>query len=113
MEAVPLDTSLYKEALVVVGAAGVVIPVFHRLCISPVLGHMLVGIVVGPFGLASFAPHLPSLTTISIGEPSSIEPIARLGVVPLLFMIGLELSFERLRPYCTDRPVNRSSPDLI
>jgi monovalent cation:H+ antiporter-2, CPA2 family len=97
MEAVPLDTSLYKQALVVLGAAAVVIPLFHRLRVSPVLGYMLVGIVVGPFGLAAFAPHLPQLAAISISEPASIEPIARLGVVLLLFMIGLELSFERLR----------------
>ena len=57
---------------------------------------MLVGIVVGPFGLASLAPSLPWLSAISIGEPGTIEPIANLGVVLLLFMIGLELSFERL-----------------
>jgi CPA2 family monovalent cation:H+ antiporter-2 len=96
MEAPPLDTSLYKEALVVLGAAGVVIPLFHRLRVSPVLGFMLVGIVVGPFGLASLAPRLPWLSAITIAEPESIAPIADLGVALLLFMIGLELSFERL-----------------
>src|SRR6478736_5771396 len=96
MEAVPFDASVYKQALVVLGAAGVVIPLFHRLHDSSVLGFMLVGIVVGPFGLASLAPGLPWLAAISIGDPTSIEPIARLGVVLLLFMIGLELSSERL-----------------
>src|SRR5438045_2522750 len=96
METIPLDTSVYKQALIVLGAAGVVIPLFHRLHISPVLGFMLVGIVVGPFGLASLAPHLPWLSAITISAPESIEPIARLGVVLLLFMIGLELSLERL-----------------
>jgi CPA2 family monovalent cation:H+ antiporter-2 len=95
MEA-PVDFSLYKEALVVLGAAGVVIPLFHRLRVSAVLGFMLVGIAVGPFGLASLAPRLPWLAAITIGDPESIEPIAQLGVVLLLFMIGLELSFERL-----------------
>jgi CPA2 family monovalent cation:H+ antiporter-2 len=92
MEA-PLDTSLYKEALVVLGAAGVVIPLFHRLRVSPVLGFMVVGVVVGPFGVASVAPWL---TAVTISDPDSIQPIARLGVALLLFMIGLELSFERL-----------------
>src|SRR2546421_4338470 len=96
METAPLDTSFYKQALIVLGAAGVVIPLFHRLRVSPVLGFMLVGIVVGPFGLASLAPHLPWLSAITISTPASIEPIAQLGVVLLLFMIGLELSFERL-----------------
>ena len=96
MEAHALDTSVYKEALVVLGAAGVVIPLFHRLRVSPVLGFMLVGVVVGPFGIASLAPHLPWLGAITITEPDSITPIADLGVALLLFMIGLELSFERL-----------------
>lgn len=96
METAPLDTSFYKQALIVLGAAGVVIPIFHRLRVSPVLGFMLVGIVVGPFGLASLIPHLPWLSAITISTPASIEPIAHLGVVLLLFMIGLELSFERL-----------------
>jgi monovalent cation:H+ antiporter-2, CPA2 family len=96
MEATPLETSFYKEALIVLGAAGVVIPLFHRLRISSVLGFMLVGIVVGPFGLNSFAAYLPWLSVITISASESIEPIAHLGVVLLLFMIGLELSFERL-----------------
>src|SRR5690348_11302510 len=96
MEAVPLNTSFYKEALIVLGAAGIVIPLFHRLHVSPVLGFMLVGVTVGPFGLASLTPYLPWLSAITIGAPASIEPIAHLGVVLLLFMIGLELSFERL-----------------
>ncbi len=96
METATLDTALYREALIVLGATGVVIPLFHRLHVSSVLGFMLVGIVVGPFGLASLAPRLPWLSVITISAPESIEPIARLGVVLLLFMIGLELSFERL-----------------
>ena len=96
MENIPLDSSFYKQALIVLGAAGVVIPLFHRLRLSPVLGFMLVGIVVGPFGLASLIPHLPWLSAVTISPPASIEPIAELGIVLLLFMIGLELSFERL-----------------
>ncbi|HEY8290635.1 MAG TPA: cation:proton antiporter, partial [Acetobacteraceae bacterium] len=82
--------------LVVLGAAGVVIPLFLRLRLSSVLGFMLVGVVVGPFGIASLAPHMPWLSAITISEADSIQPIAQLGVVLLLFMIGLELSFERL-----------------
>jgi len=54
-------------------------------------------VAVGPFGLASLNRYLPWLSAITISEPETIEPIARLGVVLLLFMIGLELSFERLK----------------
>jgi CPA2 family monovalent cation:H+ antiporter-2 len=97
MEAAPLNASFYREALIVLGAAALVIPLFHRLRISSVIGFMLVGVAVGPFGIASLAQHLPWLSAMTISEPESIEPIAQLGVVLLLFMIGLELSFERLQ----------------
>ncbi len=85
-----------REALIVLGAAGVVVPLFHRLRISPVLGFMLVGAVVGPFGLGRLAGSFPWLSAVTIASPAAIQPIARLGVVLLLFMIGLGLSFERL-----------------
>jgi monovalent cation:H+ antiporter-2, CPA2 family len=95
MEAVP-DMSLYKVALIVLGAAGVVIPLFHRLRISPVLGFILVGVAVGPFGFGALTSHYAWLTVVTIGAPQAIQPVADLGVTLLLFMIGLELSFERL-----------------
>jgi len=95
MEAVP-DISLYKVSLIVLGAAGVVIPLFHRLQVSSVLGFMLVGMAVGPFGFGALAEHYSWLTAVTIDTPHAIQPIADLGVTLLLFMIGLELSFERL-----------------
>lgn len=96
MEAATINTLFYKEALIILSAAAIVIPLFHRLHVSSVLGFMLVGVVVGPFGLGSLAQQFPWLSVITIGEPQSITPIANLGVVLLLFMIGLELSLERL-----------------
>lgn len=89
-------TSLYKEALIVLGAAGVVIPLVQRLRVSPVLGYMLVGMAVGPFGLGALTPQIPVLSDVTIADPGAIAPIAELGVVLLMFMIGLELSFERI-----------------
>jgi CPA2 family monovalent cation:H+ antiporter-2 len=74
-----------------------VIPLFHRLRLSPVLGFMLVGVAVGPFGLATLADHVPLLGFITLSRPEMIEPIAELGISMLMFMIGLELSLERLR----------------
>src|SRR5947209_2256387 len=96
METIPLDSSFYKQALIVLGAAGVVIPLFHRLQVSSVLGFMLVGIVVGPFGVGALTGRYPWLTAVTIDDPHAIQPVADLGVTLLLFMIGLELSFERL-----------------
>lgn len=88
--------ALYKEALIVLGAAGVVIPLVQRLRLSPVLGYMLVGMAVGPFGFGALTARLPFLSVVTIDDPAAIQPIAELGVVLLMFMIGLELSFERL-----------------
>ena len=86
-----------RDALVVLGAAAVVIPLFHRLRVSPVLGFMLVGMVVGPAGLGALADRVPPLSWITIADRGRIEPLAELGVVLLLFMIGLELSWERIK----------------
>ena len=73
------------------------IPLFHRLRLSPVLGFMLVGVAVGPFGLATLADSFPLLGAITLNRSESIQPIAELGVSTMMFMIGLEMSFERLR----------------
>jgi CPA2 family monovalent cation:H+ antiporter-2 len=86
-----------KDALVILGAAGVVIPAFARLKISPVIGFILVGILVGPFALGAMAHHRPWLDALSISDRHAIEPFAELGIVLLLFSAGLHISFRRLR----------------
>jgi len=93
----PADPAVFKEAMIVLGAAGVVVPLVHRLRISPVLGFLGVGVIVGPFGLGSLTGSFPWLSSISITRPQAIESVAELGVVLLMFMIGLEMAFERLR----------------
>jgi monovalent cation:H+ antiporter-2, CPA2 family len=90
------STSGLSDALVILGAAGVVIPAFARFRVSPVIGFILVGILVGPAGLGAMADGLPWLNYITISNPETIEPLAEFGVVLLLFSIGLELSFRRL-----------------
>ena len=85
-----------KDALVILGAAGIVIPAFARLKISPVVGFIIVGMIVGPFGLGALAEHHPWLDPITIRDREGIEPFAEFGIILLLFAIGLELSFRRL-----------------
>ena len=89
-------TTTMSDALVVLGAAGIIIPAFARARITPVIGFILVGVLVGPFGLGRLVGQFPSLYYITITKPEAIAPFAELGVILLLFEIGLELSFARL-----------------
>ncbi len=94
--AIELDNTGFSDALVILGAAGLVIPAFARFKISPVIGFILVGLLVGPSGLGRLVPDHPWLYYLTITDPESIKPFAELGIVLLLFSIGLELSFRRL-----------------
>jgi CPA2 family monovalent cation:H+ antiporter-2 len=90
------ETSAIGNALVVLGAAGIVIPAFARFKISPVIGFILVGLAVGPSGLGALAGEYPWLKHVTIGSTEDIALFGELGIILLLFSIGLELSFRRL-----------------
>lgn len=85
-----------SDALVILGAAGVVIPVFARFRITPIIGFILIGVLVGPSGLGALADDHPWLYYITITNVVRLVPFADFGIVLLLFAIGLELSFNRL-----------------
>jgi monovalent cation:H+ antiporter-2, CPA2 family len=85
-----------REPLVILIAAAVVVPLLHRLKISPVLGFILCGIVLGPSVLGALGTDIPVLHWLAIQDREAIAPVAELGIMFLLFAIGLELSFERL-----------------
>jgi len=89
-------TAALSDALVILGAAGIVIPAFARLRITPIIGFILVGLAVGPYGLGSLVDEYPWLFHVTITNPHAIEPFAEFGIILLLFSIGLELSFARL-----------------
>ncbi|HXS48794.1 MAG TPA: cation:proton antiporter [Sphingomicrobium sp.] len=89
-------TSGFSDALVILGAAGIVIPAFARLRISPIIGFILIGILVGPAGLGALAARNPWLNYLTISNAQRVEPFAELGIIMLLFSIGLELSLRRL-----------------
>ena len=76
--------SLILEAAVFLAAAIVVVPLFRRLGLGDVLGFLCAGVLIGPSGLAI------------IDDPDDVLHFAELGVVFLLFIIGLELQPARL-----------------
>ena len=94
--ALDFSSPALSDALVVLGAAGLVIPAFARLRISPVIGFILVGVVVGPFALGALVDRAPWLFYVTISDPESMTVFGEFGIILLLFSVGLELSFRRL-----------------
>lgn len=86
----------YSDALVVLGTAGIVIPLVRRIGLSPILGYLGAGAVLGPLGLGTFKAQVPALYWLTVVDARNVSAFAELGVVFLLFLIGLELSFQRL-----------------
>jgi len=91
--ALNLESSAFKDMVLVLGAAGLVIPAFSALRISPVIGFILVGVAAGPHGLG----QVPGLDWLALSNPASLAAPAELGVALLLFALGLELSLDRIR----------------
>ncbi|MGO4704739.1 monovalent cation:proton antiporter-2 (CPA2) family protein [Microvirga sp. 2MCAF38] len=76
--------SFLPPILTFCGAAVVAVPLFRLIGLSAVLGYLAAGVIIGPSGLAL------------VGDPESIATVAELGVVLLLFIIGLELKISHL-----------------
>jgi len=76
--------SLLQESIVYLLAAIIMVPISRRLGLGSVLGYLAAGIVIGPFGAKL------------IQDPEHILHFAELGVVFLLFIVGLELQPSRL-----------------
>jgi glutathione-regulated potassium-efflux system protein KefB len=80
----PHEGSLLQAAVVFLLAAVLTVPLAKRLQLGAVLGYLFAGVIIGPSVLGL------------IGNPESVSHISELGVVLLLFIIGLELSPKRL-----------------
>ncbi|MEL6287424.1 MAG: monovalent cation:proton antiporter-2 (CPA2) family protein [Pseudomonadota bacterium] len=82
-----MTESYLAQAAVFLAAAAIAAPIAKRLKIGSVLGYMAAGVLIGPFGLGF---------VYEVYEVESILHFAELGVVLLLFLIGLELRPARL-----------------
>lgn len=94
--AASINIPVYSDALVLLATAGVVVPLVKRSGFSPVLGYLCAGALLGPLGIGRFVGDVPLLYWFTVSEPKNLAGLADLGVVFLLFLIGLELSYERL-----------------
>ncbi|WP_235079896.1 cation:proton antiporter [Asticcacaulis sp. AC402] len=87
----------YLFIIVFLLASAVIVPIFQRYKISSVLGFLLVGVMLGPDVFGRISSHMSWLDDFSVMQSSAVHQLAELGVVFLLFSIGLELTFERLK----------------
>ncbi|WP_273671635.1 monovalent cation:proton antiporter-2 (CPA2) family protein [Janthinobacterium fluminis] len=85
-----------RETLLFLALAGIFIPLLQRLRVNQVLGFLAVGALFGPFGFGLWAPSQPWLGHFTFMRVEQVSGLAELGVMFLMFMIGLELSTERL-----------------
>lgn len=79
------EVSYLPDVLVLLLAAVVIVPIFQYIRINSVIGYLIAGALIGPYGWAL------------VQEVEGTHRLAEFGIVFLLFAIGLELSFDRLR----------------
>ena len=78
------EQGFLHQALIYLAAGVLVVPVFKRLGLGSVLGYLVAGVAIGPWGLAF------------VTKPEAILDFAEFGVVLLLFLVGLELNPKRV-----------------
>ena len=69
-----------REVIIFLVAAGIIVPIAQRFRVSPVFGFLIVGIAIGPFGIARFAGTLPWLSYAVIADREGVRALAELGI---------------------------------
>ena len=87
---------MIKDALVFFVAAGLIVPALRVVKLPTVIAFILAGVALGPSGLGRFYDMWPVLEFVTISDPAAAAPFAELGILFLLFLLGLELSFGKL-----------------
>jgi CPA2 family monovalent cation:H+ antiporter-2 len=87
---------LATQALVFLAGTALVIPALRRVGLSPIMGFLLIGVLMGPYALGRLGETYPWLAPFALSNDSVTRFLADLGVVFLLFIIGLEVTLERL-----------------
>jgi CPA2 family monovalent cation:H+ antiporter-2 len=85
-----------RETLLFLALAGILIPLLQRYRVNQILGFLALGMLIGPFGLWLWVGHLPWLSNFTFMRVEGAIALGELGVLFLMFTIGLELSAERL-----------------
>jgi len=86
----------FREIVLFLVFAGVLIPLLGKWRVNQVLGFLAAGVLVGPFGAGRLSQDWPWMAWFTFPRQESVASLAELGVIFLMFTIGLELSFKRL-----------------
>src|SRR5437764_15247658 len=81
MDAHPADLGFLSFLCALLAAAVISVPIARRLKLSAIVAYLAAGVIIGPWGLGV------------VHAPETILTVAEIGVVLLLFLIGLELEF--------------------
>ena len=85
-----------RETLLFLALVGILIPLLQRFRINQVIGFLVVGVIAGPNGSGSLVDEFPVLAFFSFPREQGVQALAELGVIFLMFLIGLELSIQRV-----------------
>jgi CPA2 family monovalent cation:H+ antiporter-2 len=85
-----------RETLLFLVLAGVLIPLLQRFRVNQVIGFLVVGILVGPYGFVLWADQFAWVEVFSFPRGPGVQSLGELGVIFLMFLIGLELSVKRM-----------------
>jgi len=72
MPTTSISVDAYSDALVVLGTAGIVVPLVRRFGLSPVLGYLGAGAALGPLGIGSFMDKAPWLYWFTVVDPKNV-----------------------------------------
>ena len=88
---------LIRDFAITMAAAGVSLVLFRRINMPPVLGYLLAGVIVGPFTFAgiNYGPFANFQGLVQ--NLSTIRLLADMGLIFLLFSVGLEIGWQRIR----------------
>lgn len=93
-ESLLLDVFIHSSFFLAIAA--LVIPILKRFRVPPVLGYLIAGVVLGPHGIGEFSEEISFLEYITLKDSHHIKILSELGLVFLLFVIGLELTPKKL-----------------
>ena len=71
----------FKGLVIFLVVAGIIVPLFHRARVSAVLGFLIAGSAIGPYGLGSLAPDHPWLWYVTLDDPRRASVAAELGIM--------------------------------